>query len=189
MNKTMLFISIICILLASGCSSENTMSEDSEIGDSTQQSIDTAVSGAPVMFVNCGISESLNSDTPVNEINPELDNALVCLGKSLLDGCKPAKAILYLSNAGQVKYEIKNLEDVGCVIKAEYGDVEQIPEEAQKKYANKFFECPVDIDSFISQATIDPNTAPGSFAFGVYFMTAFESMTSETKCTGSLIEM
>ena len=180
MNRTMFFMVTMGLLLVSGCSSENNLSADSEIGDSIQESAG---------FVDCGISTSLNSDEHLSEINFELDDALVCMGESLLDGCKPAKAILQTVDAGQITYEIKNLEDVGCIIKSEYGDIKQIPEESQKKYANKFFECPVDIDSFISQATIDPNTAPGSFAFGVYFMTAFESMTSETKCTGSLIEM
>ncbi len=180
MNKTMFFMATIGILFVSGCSSENNISADFEIQDSTQESVG---------FVDCGISTSLNSDAHISEINFELDDALVCLGKSLLDGCKPAKAILHTSNGGQITYEIKNLEDRGCIIKSEYGDIEQIPEESQKKYANKFFECPVESEFTRSLGTSGPNKVPGYFAFRIYFAKAMDAMGPETKCTGSLVGM
>ena len=180
MNRTMFFMVTMGLLLVSGCSSENNISTDSEIGDSTQESLE---------FVDCGISTSLNSDAHISEINFELDDALVCMGESLLDGCKPAKAILQTVDAGQITYEIKNLEDVGCIIKSEYGDIKQIPEESQKKYANKFFECPAGIDFTKSRETISPKMPPGYFAFRLYFAKAMDAMDPETKCTGSLVGM
>ena len=111
------------------------------------------------------------------------------MGESLLDGCKPAKAILQTVDAGQITYEIKNLEDVGCIIKSEYGDIKQIPGESQKKYANKFFECPAGIDFTRSREIISPKMPPGYFAFRLYFAKAVDAMDPETKCTGSLVGM
>jgi len=141
-----------------------------------------------LQIIDCGISESLNSDEPVNQIDYELDDALVCLGNSLLEDCKPSKAILYTSNAGQIYFEIKKGEDQKCIVRTEYGDEDQIPLEAQKPYANKYSECPLDINQLKSQSNEDPTNKPGTFTFSVYFYIGFESMNPDTECTGTLFD-
>ena len=136
---------------------------------------------------DCGISESLSKDIPINQIDYETDNALVCLANSLLNDCTQSKAILDTFNAGKINFEIR--EDNGCIVKMEYGDTSQIPNVEQKQYANKYIECPLDIDELKSGSTENPTEKPGTFAFGVYFSIGIQSMNPNTKCTGTVLEL
>jgi len=178
MNKIMLII-LICLLFISGCTdSENNTPATSETGDSNKQIID------------CG-SRGSNDASKIagSKTSHELDDALVCFGNSLLDGCKPAKLFIYTSYVGQVTYESKNIENK-CIIKTEYGNVEQIPTEEQKKYANTFSECPVDIEYLISSSDIDAFTIPGYFAYKVILMTMVQiSEGSNSICTGTYMDI
>ncbi|MEA2097553.1 MAG: hypothetical protein U9P70_00520 [Patescibacteria group bacterium] len=147
---------------------------------------DSDIEDDPIAQHECGMSESLDSDIPINQINYETDDTLVCLGNSLLNECKPSKAILDTFNAGKINFEIKNNED--CTVRMEYGGIEQISSIAQKQYANKYIECPLDIDQLKSQSEQNPSEKPGTFAFSVYFYIGIESMNPNTKCEGTLLE-
>jgi len=119
---------------------------------------------------DCGISESF-LNISLDQINPEEDKALVCLGKKMLAGCEKAKAVLKTFNAGEINFILEGpVEEGVCSIRSEYGDEEQIPLPEQKQYAGTYIRCPVNIELIKSQAPEkDPNEEPGAFALSVDF--------------------
>lgn len=71
------------------------------------------------------------------------------------------------------------------------GSADQLPEH-QKKYANAYLECPINLDEFKSRAELAGDTlstAPGSFAGGICMLIGFSAMDPNTKCTGTVLDM
>jgi hypothetical protein len=132
---------------------------------------------------DCGLSESLLTSS-LDQINPEADSTLVCLGQNILNGCQESKAVLKTSNAGEINYVVEGqIEEGICRIRLEYGDEEQIPVSEQKQYANTYLKCPVDLDLIKAQAPEkDPAIEPGAFTLSVYVYIGFESLSPDTAC-------
>jgi len=124
-----------------------------------------------VSYYDCGLSKSLLLLNPVlNEIQPENDMALVCLGQNiLLNNCKKSKAVLETFNAGKINFFVEGGNSTICNIKMTYGNADQIPFAEQKQYADTYTSCPVDIDFIKSQyPEKDPEQEPGAFTLSIY---------------------
>lgn len=145
---------------------------------------------------DCGVSKSLSVNTPINEIYPERDSALVCLGKNILNNCRASKTVLDTFNAGKVLAEVKT-EGIECKIKLAYGAANEISWEAQKQFANMDIECPVGaLLSFLLMDKIDKeelSSAPGGYAFSLYFGIGVGSLALNPEglkkigCVGTLL--
>ena len=141
---------------------------------------------------DCGISRSWISDDDeplvLDEIDFEADSAMVCMGKNLLDNCKKSKATIESKTGPFTSYEIMGLEGKDCIIRLEQIEGgEPLPED-QKFLEDMYVECPMDIEELKADANRDVTEVPGSFGAEVYFVTAFESIMKDTKCTGTIVD-
>lgn len=101
----------------------------------------------PGSTLNCGISlfrqEKIYRDTPTGEliiIDYRKDNAMICMGKALQDGCKPAKVIRFLDDGSSRTEEIIGPDGAACLFKIEYGNVTK-EDSVSKQYANSAMIC------------------------------------------------
>lgn len=97
--------------------------------------------------LNCGISlfhqEKIYRDTPQGElviIDYRKDNAIVCMGKAIMDGCKPAKFLRFSSDGTSRTEEIIGPDGTACLFKIEYGSISKADSQA-KPYANSSMIC------------------------------------------------
>jgi hypothetical protein len=134
------------------------------------------------------------SNKTISQINFEEDTAMVCMGNNLLNNCRQSKSVLETRNIGQVKFEINGLSGTDCIIRVEYGHGEQIQDSVIKKFANKYIECPVSIETIISsyphfKGTPGLNEEPGTLASIVYSALGNWALYpgNSGKCTGTII--
>jgi len=133
-------------------------------------------------FKNCGVSESFLNPV-LNEILPELDSGLVCLGMSLCE-CKPTKILLKTINDKEVEMMIEGGSNEACFI-----GMKHLSTEEDKQYTGEFIRCSVDLEMIKNQSLDkNPTNEPGTFAASVYSFLDMESMNPETKCEIGLLE-
>jgi len=167
--KKVLLLCILGIIILSGCTTDFEVLPQESNAD-------------------CGTSYSLASGNPLNEINFEKDEALVCLGKKIINDCEEGTAVLETSDTGKISYEIKGTEGENCILKLEYGDADQIPLEEQKQHANKYLECPVNLKELLEKSGEDASNKPGTLSGGLYMLMGFSVLDPNTKCYGTLLE-
>ena len=125
-----------------------------------------------------------------SENEPYMDSAMVCIGKNLLNNCKKSHTTMASSDVGEVSFDITGLHGSDCMVKITYGSADQIPMEEQKIHAGKFIECPIDISSML--LSIKPKSEgeivkPEHVASAVYFYIGLQTLSSDTKCMGTLL--
>jgi hypothetical protein len=139
---------------------------------------------------DCDTSTLLNSNTPLDQLDPESDDTLVCLGNAILNDCSTASGIVESTNSLDVIYKVgKNFEDK-CIIKVIYQSIDNIdPEdfgqaiELLTQLSEQYGECPIE------KSLIDYNSdQPGALAYTNYINIGLEAINPNTVCTGSLFE-
>ena len=101
----------------------------------------------PGNLLNCGISlfhqEKIYRETPQGElviIDYRKDNAMICMGNAIIDGCQPAKFLRYSSDSTSRTEEIVGSNSTSCFFKIEYGNISKADSPA-KPYANSAMIC------------------------------------------------
>ena len=101
----------------------------------------------PGSTLNCGVSlfrqEKIYRDTPEGElviIDYRKDNAIICMGKAIKDGCKPAKILRFLEDGTSRTEEIVGPDGTACLFKVEYGNITKL-ESPSMLYANSAMIC------------------------------------------------
>lgn len=151
----------------------------------------------PSSIINCGIDKK---ELDFQDTDPETNDVLVCLGKSLLDNCKASKGTLNLGMMGKINFTIKKGFNQKCVGIIEYGDIDtkNISSTDDKRVAeilaNHYIECPLKLESFAEEymgikSKEELIKTPGRFALGVYSYIVMEStLYPETQCAGSAFD-
>jgi hypothetical protein len=120
---------------------------------------------------NCGISDLLSKDKPLDELNFQEDPVMVCLGQNIIN-CSPAKAIIK-GKKDETLIEISGTDFSDCKIK----DV-VIKDSLDSSNINKYIECPINkVASLVSEEIIfDLTKDPGNTFFTILFPLSFYFM-------------
>ena len=144
---------------------------------------------SPTGPVNCGTSRSfLNEFDEFEDIDFELDSALVCMGKNIRNNCKESESIVKIDD-GDLFYKISGSSASSCKSRIElYNKLEQ---------RNLFVECPISELISIAQSEVsDPETwisgPPGAYAALILIITIYvgvdASWSSSIGCTSNVYE-
>lgn len=131
-------------------------------------------------IVDCGVSTSFTGDETLNEIDAEKDPALVCLGKSLLNNCKKAKAFVKgRTEQNHAFFIIKGKDREWCWVRLE------------STATSEWGECSIEKLLLGQNFTIqEAQEKPGSYAAGIMTImtmtSGFEPQAGlEIGCKGS----
>lgn len=117
--------------------------------------------------------------------------ALVCLGKSLLDGCAPATAVLRVPFNEDAVFQLAQSESAKCIARIAFPEIEKIKDPRNLELAGKFSECLLDLNTLASRLSVEQgfilNDNPGRLAFLAYVETALNVALSNSKCSGELL--
>jgi len=145
--------------------------------------------GGTVELEDCGATGLLEGTIHTDEIVE--DAAFICLGEKLLADCSPAKVKFSITGVEEMWFEVKGNEGFDCIFVMRYGSEDKITLETHKIYADTFLECPLDmqerIEAYGGQETADET--PGMFAFTIYTYVAMNSLSEDTACTGTMLEV
>ncbi len=155
--------------------------------------------------LNCGISlfrqEKIYRDTPEGElviIDYRKDNAIVCMGNAIKDGCKAAKIIRFLDDGTSRTEEIVGPDGAACLFKVEYGNITK-KESPSLAYANSAMICRYQqalfdngCDSMSSELCdeLEFRDEAGpiyGYTFGAFEEAAFAN-PNDYSCAGSLVD-
>ncbi len=120
---------------------------------------------------DCGISDLLSKNKPVNELNFQEDLAMVCLGQNIIN-CSSVKAILK-GKKDETLIEISGTDFSNCKIKNTI-----IKDSLDSSNINKYIECPINkVASLVSDKIISDLTEdPGNTFFAILFPLSFYSL-------------
>lgn len=193
-NLTILIISIVIAVLVFGATvgiivwkitgrediSDN--KEKSQPGQEQEKEKESFVG-----YVDCGTSRSfLDESSSFDEVNFELDSAMVCMGKNIKDNCKDSEATVKISD-GDLTYKISGSSVSSCKARLEvFNKLEQ---------RDLFVECSISELISIARSEIpDPEKwisgPPGAYAALVLIMTNYvgddPSWSSSIGCTSNV---
>jgi len=101
--------------------------------------------------------------------NPEEITSLVCLGEQMNNASASAKAKLSTGIYGNVSYYIEKSSAINLVGMITIGKAEEITSDEQKKYAQTYFSCPIDLEVLKSKnSDLNLDTSPGALSVVVY---------------------
>lgn len=143
---------------------------------------------------DCGVNDKMNDSGEVN--NLEKDSVLTCLGEAIAM-CEEARAVFEDSYKGPVLFEVlKDGEE--CKIKMSLSSAEEIIRETDKKYADKYIECPIEkIKEILEEDMEDPSMATNTgWGLNFYWVIGALALSSDSNketatelgCTGTFLE-
>ena len=115
----------------------------------------------------------------------ENDDAFVCMGKNVINNCKPSYALI--SGAGsttKIKFKLMGMADGKCRTRIDYPTEDQITNENEKIFAGKYSECNLDMKNLT--LTAEAKDKPGAVGAASFVLTTFTSLFSKTDCNGTL---
>lgn len=136
-------------------------------------------------YEDCGTAILTSMDISYSQ------SALVCMGENLLNNCQKSRVVLDTASIGKINFIAKGPSSEICMMRLEYGDEEQILEEDQKKFANKYIECPINLErvrEVFSQPEISIDD-PGYFAVSAYTAVVVSSWSLDSSCTGTVMDV
>lgn len=124
--------------------------------------------------VKAGVTDCGSATIDLNALlqagqNPEEVQPLVCLGEQMNDASASAKAKLSTGIYGNVSYYIEKSSAANLVGMITIGKAEEITSDEQKKYAQTYFSCPLDLEILKSKnSDLNLDTSPGALSVLVY---------------------
>ena len=186
MNKICMMLIVVVVLISAGCVDQKEEGEKLQAA-ATEQSNDVVGSGAEV--IECGISTTSKDSElmPLSKMGYEEDSAMVCIGNSILDNCKKAKAIVDSKTGTLASYEVLGPKGKDCIIRIKYAGGTPLPEN-EKFMEDTYMECPMDIADLQAGDKRDYSQIPGLFAAELHMLVGFETINKDTKCTGTMLD-
>jgi hypothetical protein len=131
--------------------------------------------------VDCGKSDFDLQKMMMSQDLSEENETLKCLGRNILDDCRPASAFLNTTDHGEIKFIVEGDSIENCKIRLEYGDMEQIQNQDQKEFANTYSTCPFNIIKLIDNDLEKAKAMPGGLAISTYISIGVMSL-GDTQC-------
>lgn len=142
---------------------------------------------AQAAVVDCNSAKINLSDLLNGKQNPEEVQALVCLGGQMNLESASAKAKLETGTYGNASYYFEKSSGSNLVGMITFGKAEEMTADDQKKYAQTYFSCPVDLAALKAKnSDLNFDSMPGSLAVLVYKeLTELAKTPTENNCVGT----
>lgn len=115
----------------------------------------------------------------------ENDPAFVCMGRNVLNDCKPSYATITSEMSSvRVKFELLGMSGGKCKTRIEYPPESEITNSNEKIFADKYSECRLDIKNMTENSEVGDK--PGAVGAATFALTAFSGLLSKEDCSGTL---
>lgn len=142
---------------------------------------------------DCGETDFRFDDNAITHIQQNDYAPVQCLGEKITNDCQDAKLVVRTLTKGNVVYNVSKMSDGVCAVKLEIGTADGIAVVDNKKFANTYLSCPVNVNHLQQLATMN-NIATGtkmaqSYAVYTYIESGIDDFGMDnSSCFGSYID-